>query len=544
MNINSLPAPLLRRILSSLPLATILRLHHVCSVWAAVQRSILASVTELTILLGNSEGHDLGKKFYHFRIPHLEELENPTVLTADPLTFIKNRNTKFELRFDWLDRFFAELIARQLPNVTSLLISLTRLTFIASPFFYLPSVYYELMPRLIGAINLCRALKHLSLETASGYESGRTRPSSLGDFAVLGWLETLTFDAGELGREAVEGALKYGAGNAHLQAISFSHYRAEVFEGLMNEENLTEENRQVLSKFRQFGFFDLKEVGTENWRPFLSTFTGLQRLGISVEKDGFSQLEEVLRYLGEKNGDSQLLYLNLDLWNFRREDGAVECFEEARNRDRRKENADPAAAPITSVRILRLNTANWQGGEALHFLPWAALLPSLEVLNFTFDGLCSVCYPKENEEEEKEKVAKMLPSLKVTIDGHLTTAATTPITSVKILQVNTESWEGCEELHFLPWAALFPNLEVLNFTYDGLCSVCYPKKEKEDENAEKVAKMIPSLKVTIDNHLTSNLESKKGRKLEQFLLPWAGCSKLRVVHFVSVYDLNDWCVGA
>ncbi len=309
------------------------------------------------------------------------------------------------------------------------------------------------MPRLIGAINLCRALKHLSLETASGYEPGRTRPSSLGDFAVLGWLETLTFDAGELGREAVEGALKYGAGNAHLQAISFSHYRAEVFEGLMNEENLTEEKRKVFSKIRQFGSFDLKEVGTEDWRPFLSTFTGLQRLGISVKKDGFSPLEEVLKYLGE-NCDSHLLYLNLDLWNFRREDGAVECFEEARNRDRRKENDDPAPPPpiVTSVRILRLDTANWQGGEALHFLPWAALFPNLEVLNFTYDRLCSVCYPRENDEEEEEK-------------------------------------------------------------------------------EEKVAKMLPSLKVTIDGHLTSNLESEKGRKLRQLLLPWAGCSKLRVVHF-------------
>ena len=493
MNINSLPSPLLQRILSSLPLATLLRLHHVCSAWAGLQRSILASVTELTILLGNSEGHDMGKKFYHFHIPHLEELESPTVPATDsPLSYIKNRNKKFELCFEWLDRFFAEQIARQLPNVTSLLISvhslrsptkvvgerslnqkdhfidslailfsgwsaqLTRLTFIASAFYYLPSVYYELMPRLISSINLCKALKHLSLETASGYESGRTRPSSLGDFAVLGWLETLTFDAGELGREAVEGALKYGAGNAHLQAISFSYYKKELFENLINEENLTEESRKVLSKFRQFGFLDLKEVGTKNWRQFLSTFTGLQRLRISVEKDGFSQLEEMLWYLGEKNGDS-LLYLDLVNWNFRREDGAVECFEEARNRDRRK--------------------------------------------------------------------------------GNYLAAATTPITSVRILRVNSDNWKGGEVLHFLPWAALFPNLEVLNFTYDSLCSVCYPKN---DEDEEKVAKMLPSLKVTIDTHWTSNFESEKGRKLRQILFLWAGCLKLRVVHFSSAVDRNDW----
>ncbi len=499
MNINSLPAPLLRRILSSLPLATILRLHHVCSRWAAVQRSILASVTELTILLGNSEWHGMGKKFYYLQIPHLEELlEAPPVPATDPLTFIKNRNTKFELRFEWLDRFFAELIARQLPNITTLIISveslpspakiigerssnvkvhltsslailfsrwstkLTKLTFIASEFYYRPSVYYDLMPRLLGAINRCTALQHLSLETASGYESGRTRPSSLGDFAVLGWLETLHFTASELEREAVEGALKYGAGNARLKSINFSHYKKELFENLLNEENLTESNRQVLSKFRQFGFLDLTEVGAENWRPFLSTFTGLQRLSINVERGGFSQLKEMFRYLGEK-GDS-LLYLYLDFGHCKRE--REECQLEARNNNNHYRSQFPAAA-------------------------------------------------------------------------------TTPITSVRILQVNTESWEGCEELHFLPWAALFPNLEVLNFTYDGLCSVCYPKKEKEDEeNAEKVAKMLPSLKVTIDNHLTSNLESKKGRKLEQLLIPWAGCSKLRVVHFVSVYDLNDWCVGA
>ena len=514
---SSLPDLLLRdQILARLPLGAILRLHQVCRRWAKLQKEHLATVTTLTILVGEDDAqHTFGR--FTFAIPYIEELaERPQFLTDHLVNHNRNR-----LVFHWLDVHSARIIAHHLPNVTSLTLSLqmvppvlfrgvrawghrTDLTqslavlfsrwapFLRALKYYTCFRYdddehftesiHEHVRFVLGAINSCHRLKHLTFELnnpvylVKSFGKSKNHNDKLLrtiDLPVFGWLEDLYFNCWSFSGEALKNLLRYGLKNARLTSINFSDFFQPSFSTFLRKKRF----RSLTKRFHQLAYYNLNLSSSE--ADLIGRhFTAIRRLNVSLQSA--LEFSQMIAFMGWMEG---LLYVDLYIyfdheeeewrrmagWQelTRKEDEMVlkEVVEgEEEDEDEDEENVEEENDKADAEKDGKEETAEEEeekGGKE-------AAIEEIDFENFEDEFRCFEDAPRLRPPKKKKKFIWAARSRRNELPLPLQPKSAP---SVKILKFYAPQATH-ETVHLVRWAEVLPSLEVLHFTDRQGCELC------------------------------------------------------------------------
>ncbi|KAH9397519.1 hypothetical protein TYRP_003838 [Tyrophagus putrescentiae] len=435
--ISALPDVLLKRILTSLPLADLLRLGTVSQRWRRLQTSVCKKVTVLTILVGDDALKEIEGSV--FRIAHAELLRpkkeegghpnegSPSFSTSSSSSpHHISPHGRHVLSFDWLDEascpsaecrnFFTRGEKSWRQNSFALDPVVTLISALSSQLVTLQLYSYFLysctttrgcsieqpLKRLFSALNRCTALQHLTLENTGtvffyDLESASRRPPL--ELPILSTLEELYFHFADYSAEICRNLERYALGNARLSSLNLASVgNVDLERPFFRSHRRNYRYRTLFSAIQQLPSFQVIDA-EEDLRLLTEQLRSIVKLTVNV-----FTLTEFYATIKELAKLQKLLFLELCFHINPDEELSGdwrEKEEEEKGFASESENSTPS---LDSVRILQIY-ATLHCHDDLHCIHWERLFPNVEILEFD-DGkmICERCRRRAVDNNDNEEV--------------------------------------------------------------------------------------------------------------------------------------------